>query len=160
MRRISVMNLTTRRFTASRFNRFIGDALSMPVHWFYRTLDIIASFIPAGLARWRRLFMCIVVPSWLCIQLRSEVGGRKRSRPSHAARFQSDVKIHYNLQFEVVGDIILKGNRDLWGESCKHYHDGLLAGDNTLNVCCARLMVWHWVGMCIPKIKAIQPRAA
>jgi hypothetical protein len=63
MRRIRVVNLATRRNTGSLHNLFIGDALSMPVHWFYRTLGIIASFIPAGLARWRRLFMCIVVPS-------------------------------------------------------------------------------------------------
>lgn len=143
MRRISVMNLTSQRITASLHNLFIGDALSMPVHWFYRTSDIIRFFPPNGISKMEAAPH--VHPSSIMSLHSTEVGGRKRSKPSHTAKFQSDVKNQYNLQGEVVGDIILKGKRDLWGESCKHYHDGLLAGDNTLNACCARLMVRHLV---------------
>jgi len=46
---------------------------------------------------------------------------------------------------QVVGDIILKGKRELWSGSRVHYHHGMQAGDNTLNACCARLMLRHLV---------------
>lgn len=42
---------------------------------------------------------------------------------------------------QVVGDVILKGKRSSWGVSGMHYHNGLDAGENTLNAHCARLVM-------------------
>ena len=37
--------------------------------------------------------------------------------------------------------MILKGKRPFWGQPNQHYHQGMLAGDNTLNVHCARVLI-------------------
>ncbi|MBK7190860.1 MAG: ADP-ribosylglycohydrolase family protein [bacterium] len=37
--------------------------------------------------------------------------------------------------------VILKGRKHLWGEPNIHYHHGLRAGDNTLNLLCARILL-------------------
>ena len=41
----------------------------------------------------------------------------------------------------VVGDVILKGKKQYWGRPNMHYHNGMLAGENTLNALVARLLV-------------------
>lgn len=71
-------------------------------------------------------------------------GGRKKSiekrmNNSGAANDPS------RFSGEIIGDVILKGKRELWGGSQIHYHHGMQAGDNTLNACCARLMIRHLV---------------
>ena len=50
-------------------------------------------------------------------------------------------KGHGNSKKEIVGDVILRGKQQYWGVSNQHYHRGMQAGDNTLNACCARLMI-------------------
>ncbi|GIQ83423.1 ADP-ribosylation/Crystallin J1 [Kipferlia bialata] len=42
---------------------------------------------------------------------------------------------------EIVGDVILKGKRQYWGVPNMHYHQGMQAGENTLNLQCARLVL-------------------
>jgi len=42
---------------------------------------------------------------------------------------------------EIVGDIILKDKRQYWGIKNQHYHQGMPAGENTLNAWCARLLM-------------------
>lgn len=42
---------------------------------------------------------------------------------------------------QVIGDVILKGKRHLWGKQGTHYHHGMKAGDNTLNAHCARVLM-------------------
>jgi len=42
---------------------------------------------------------------------------------------------------EIVGDVILKDKRKYWGITNQHYHQGLPAGENTLNAWCARLLI-------------------
>lgn len=86
-----------------------------------------------------------VHPSSIMSLHSTEAGGRRRAKRSETANSHSDVKNSFNLQGEVVGDIILKGKRGLWGESSTHYHHGLPAGENTLNAYCARLMLRHLV---------------
>lgn len=44
---------------------------------------------------------------------------------------------------EIVGDVILKGRRHLWGRPNGHYHHGMQAGENTLNAWWARLLITH-----------------
>ena len=38
------------------------------------------------------------------------------------------------------GDIINHGKHEFWGKSNVHYHQGMKAGENTLNAICARLV--------------------
>ena len=42
---------------------------------------------------------------------------------------------------KIVGEVILKGKRHLWEKPNIHYHHGLQAGDNTLNLLVARVLV-------------------
>lgn len=42
---------------------------------------------------------------------------------------------------DVVGSVILHGKKHLWGRPNRHYHAGLQAGDNTLNLLCARVIL-------------------
>jgi len=102
---------------------FIGDAVSMPVHWYYDVALIKHDF-----------------KGWICryespkdqhptsILKISNTGGSGRS---------SWTKNKKN----VVGEVILKDKLDAWtGKSGKnHYHQGMAAGDNTLNCHCALL---------------------
>ncbi|PNH09558.1 hypothetical protein TSOC_003799 [Tetrabaena socialis] len=41
----------------------------------------------------------------------------------------------------VNGDVINHGKYDFWGKSGVHYHQGMKAGENTLNAICARLVI-------------------
>ena len=44
-------------------------------------------------------------------------------------------------QASVVGDVILKGKKKFWGQRGMHYHQGMAAGENTLNAQCARVLL-------------------
>jgi ADP-ribosylglycohydrolase len=137
------MNLTTERTTASLHSLFVGDALSMPAHWFYRTSDILRYFPPHGISKMEAA--PADHPSSIMSLHSTDSGGRRRAKPSGSANAQSSVNHKLDLQGEVVGDIILKGKRELWGGTRTHYHHGLPAGENTLNAHCARLMLRHLV---------------
>jgi len=39
-----------------------------------------------------------------------------------------------------VGEVILKGKRSFWGLPNQHYHQGMKAGESTLNAHCARVV--------------------
>ena len=96
---------------------FVADALSMPVHWYYNHKDIVKQFgyitdyqaAPA------------VHPSSI-MSLHSTSGGGRGSQGG-----------------SVVGDVILKNKKHLWGQRNVHYHHGMSAGSNTLNSLCARV---------------------
>ena len=137
------MNPKDKRTIASLRNLFIGDALSMPVHWFYRISDIYRYFPPDGIRRMEAA--PADHPSSIMSLHSTKAGGRKSSGWTRNSNSRSSNKIATELQGEVVGDIILKGKRDLWGGNSTHYHHGLQAGDNTLNAYCARLMIQHLV---------------
>ena len=101
---------------------FIADALSMPVHWYYDPGDIIRQF-PGGI----RCFEAAPArhPSSI-MNLHSTSGGGRGGQGG-----------------SIVGDVILKGKKSLWGQQGIHYHHGMPAGENTLNAQCARLMLRH-----------------
>ena len=42
---------------------------------------------------------------------------------------------------QIIGDVILKGRREFWGQANQHYHCGMQAGENTLNAHCARVLM-------------------
>ncbi len=110
----------TARATAALQNLFIGDALAMPVHWFYRVGDIDRAF-PNGIKTFE------APPEYhpsSIMSLHSTSGGGRKSSGNQG-------------QSDVVGDVILKGKAQYWDQSHVHYHQGMRAGDNTLNAYCA-----------------------
>lgn len=139
------MDIQKKRVTASLYSLFIGDALSMPVHWFYRTSDILRYFPPHGIKKMEAAPKDH--PSSIMSLHSTQGGGRSRAigaASNHSGAVSSDgAAKQYSGQ--VVGDIILKGKAEYWGGQRMHYHHGLQAGDNTLNAYCARLMIRHLV---------------
>ena len=104
---------------------FIADALAMPVHWYYDPSDIPRQF-PGGIQRFEAA--PARHPSSI-MNLHSTSGGGRGGQSG-----------------SVVGDVILKGKKSLWGRQGIHYHHGMPAGENTLNAHCARLMLRHLDG--------------
>lgn len=107
------------RASAALKNLFIGDALAMPVHWFYNVHDIDRAF-PEGINTFEA--PPAFHPSSIMSMHSTSGGGRKRagSQPP-----------------EVVGGVILKGKQAYWNRPNVHYHQGMQPGDNTLNAHCA-----------------------
>lgn len=121
------VELKRQRIRAALANLFIGDALSMPVHWFYNPGDIIRAFPPNGITRFEAAPE--YHPSSIMALHSTSRGGRSRQSGKIRRRLISGPPEHK----EIVGDVILKGRRHLWGQPNGHYHHGLQAGDNTLN---------------------------
>ena len=108
---------------AALCNLFVGDALSMPVHWYYRPSDIVRQFGATGVQEMHPAPEHH--PSSIMSLHSTKAGGRRAAEGR-------------NVKREVVGDVILKGKRDLWGRKGTHYHHGMPAGENTLNAWWAR----------------------
>ncbi len=98
---------------------FVGDALAMPAHWYY---DIAALQRDFGTLRDYQAPTPVHPNSIM-----------SHSSTGHAGRGAQ--------QGDVVGDVILHGKKQLWGQPNRHYHHGLRAGDNTLNLRCARVLL-------------------
>lgn len=108
------------RATAALKNLFIGDALAMPVHWFYNVHDIDRAF-PNGIATFEA--PPEHHPSSIMSLHSTSRGGRRQAA--------------HHVQKEIVGDVILKGKQAYWNRPNVHYHQGMRPGDNTLNAHCA-----------------------
>lgn len=110
------------RARAALHNLFVADSLAMPAHWFYNTLDIDRAFEGGirGLADAPLRHPSSIMP------LHSTHHGGRGSQGG---------------QREIVGDVILKGRRQYWGVAGMHYHQGLRAGENTLNAHCTRVLM-------------------
>ncbi len=104
---------------------FVGDALAMPVHWFYNPLDIDRAF-PGGVATFEAA--PTFHPSSIMPLHSTSQGGRGTQKAVGATR-------------QIVGEVILKGRREYWGQANQHYHCGMQAGENTLNAHCARVLM-------------------
>ncbi|MCL7928619.1 ADP-ribosylglycohydrolase family protein [Halomonas llamarensis] len=111
-------NVSSRAIAALR-NLFIGDALAMPVHWFYSVHDIDRAF-PEGINTFEA--PPDFHPSSIMSMHSTSGGGRKRAG---------------SQQLELVGGVILKGKQSYWNRPNVHYHQGMSPGDNTLNAHCA-----------------------
>jgi ADP-ribosylglycohydrolase len=116
-------DLQVKRASAALQLTYVADALSMPVHWYYNPLDIVKAF-PGGIQKFEAA--PAIHPSSIMPLHSTNAGGRGAQ---HSATGK-----------EVVGDIILKGKRQFWGVTNQHYHQGMRAGENTLNAHCARLV--------------------
>ncbi len=113
------------RALAALKNAFVADALAMPVHWFYNPVDILRQF-PGGIEKFESAPE--FHPSSIMSLHSTSQGGRRRAQGTGSGR-------------EIVGDVILKGKRQFWGNGNRHYHHGMGAGENTLNAHCARVVM-------------------
>ncbi len=141
------------RVKAALVNLFVGDALSMPVHWFYNPGDILRKFPPHGI---------------------QGMEAAPASHPSSIMALHSTSRGGRGLQGTgaqpaIIGDVILKGKRHLWGRPNGHYHHGMQAGENTLNAWWARWVMQSmsrrgcydpdkWVAEYIEKMMADPPQ--
>lgn len=116
--------LSRSRVSAALQLSFIADSLAMPVHWFYNPLDIYNAF-PGGIKKFEAA--PAFHPSSIMNLHSTNAGGRGAQHASNGP--------------QVVGDIILKGKRQYWGVANQHYHRGMAAGENTLNLHCMRMVM-------------------
>ena len=116
--------LAKARAIAALKNSFVADALAMPVHWYYNPGDIFKQF-PKGITQFEAAPK--FHPSSIMSLHSTQQGGR--------------TAVARGSQPEIVGDVILKGKRQYWGIPNKHYHQGMGAGENTLNAYCARALL-------------------
>lgn len=105
---------------------FVGDALAMPVHWYYRPADIQQQF-PGGVQDFQDA--PAFHPSSI-MSLHSTQGGGRHGRTKQSEPVR-----------DIVGDVILRGKRQFWDIPNQHYHQGMRAGENTLNAHCARAVM-------------------
>lgn len=107
------------RMRGALWGLFVGDALAMPVHWYY------------DVAALQRDFGVIV-----------DYQAPKAHHPGSIMALASTGKAGRGSQDgEVVGGVILKGKKHHWGQANRHYHQGMQAGDNTLNLLCVRVLL-------------------
>nr|XP_002128562.1 uncharacterized protein LOC100185653 [Ciona intestinalis] len=101
---------------------FIGDSVAMPVHWYYNVLDIKRDF-NGWISKYERPLSDH--PSSILRKSNKGGSGRHASDKDHPP--------------PVIGNVILHGKLDAWSEnaSTSHYHQGMAAGQNTLNCHCA-----------------------
>lgn len=107
------------RIEAALWSSFIGDALSMPVHWYYDPTDIQSQYgritdfqTPSDQH-----------PHSIMNVANTGKGGRGDQRGT------------------VIGDVILHDKRRFWGQKGVHYHRGMAKGENTLNLQCLRVLM-------------------
>lgn len=103
--------------------QFVADALAMPVHWYYRVSDIYQAF-PGGVQQFEA--PPDFHPSSIMSLHSTQSGGRRKPGEQAAP---------------VVGSLILKDKAAFWGKANVHYHQGMQAGENTLNAHCARVLM-------------------
>ena len=115
-------SLPRHRAHAALQSMFVGDALAMPVHWYYNPMDIFRQF-PGGISTLE------AAPAFHPSSIMSLHSTRRGGRSGRAKP---------DSPLEIVGDVILKGKRQYWNQPNQHYHQGMQAGENTLNAHCAR----------------------
>ena len=107
------------RLRGALWGMFVGDALAMPVHWYYNIAALQRDF---GQIR--------------------DYQSPKAEHPSSIMSLANTGKAGRGTQEgNVVGDVILLGKKHHWGQANRHYHQGMQAGDNTLNLLCARVLL-------------------
>lgn len=107
------------RMRGALWGMFIGDALAMPVHWYYSISTIWQDF---GQIR--------------------DYQAPKAHHPSSIMALANTAKAgRGNQDGDIVGNVILKGKKQHWGQANRHYHQGMQAGNNTLNLLCARVLL-------------------
>lgn len=124
-------SVVTARVRNALFQFCVADALSMPVHWFYNPRDI-DRYFPGGVTRFH------AAPATHPGSIMSLHSTRQGGRTSAGIAERQGQKL------DIVGDVILKNKKEVWLRSGSHYHHGMEAGENTLNVHCARLLMRYY----------------
>ena len=107
------------RMRGALWGMFVGDALAMPVHWYY---NIGALWQDFGQIR--------------------DYQAPKAHHPNSIMALANTGKAGRGSQDgDIVGEVILKGKKHHWGQPNRHYHQGMQAGDNTLNLLCSRVLL-------------------
>ena len=107
------------RMRGALWGMFVGDALAMPVHWYY---NIAALWQDFGQIR--------------------DYQAPKAHHPNSIMALANTGKAGRGSQVgDIIGEVILKGKKHHWGQPDHHYHQGMKAGDNTLNLLCARVLL-------------------
>lgn len=119
-----ITDIKKARAIAALRSLFVGDALAMPVHWYYNPRDIMKAF-PGGIQKMEDA--PAYHPSSI-MSLHSTARGGRGTQAGDQGR-------------EIVGEVILKGKRAFWGKANQHYHQGMKAGENTLNAHCTRVLI-------------------
>ncbi|XP_028255589.1 uncharacterized protein LOC114432033 [Parambassis ranga] len=116
------MCATRRSVSEALWAMCAADSMSMPVHWYYDVNDIRRDF-----GGWISGFTSPADRHPSSILTLSNTAGSGRT--AWAATNRPDV----------VGNVILHDKLELWKSSSGslHYHQGLRAGDNTLNILCS-----------------------
>lgn len=127
---MNAMTLPQSRATAALQSLFVADALAMPVHWYYNPMDIFRQF-RGGIAQFED------APAFHPSSIMSLHSTSKGGRGSHGTPFYGTS----GKPQEIVGEVILKGKRPFWDKPNQHYHQGMKAGENTLNAHCARAVM-------------------
>jgi hypothetical protein len=120
------------RITWALKTSFVADALAMPVHWYYQPMEIELAF-SGGIVRFEAAPK--FHPSSIMSLHSKQKGGRQSNIKSYAGHSPEDQPP------QVVGDVILKDKAQFWDTPNVHYHQGMQAGENTLNAHCARVLM-------------------
>jgi len=107
----------------------------MPVHWYYQPLEIEFAF-EGGIQRFEAAPE--FHPSSIMSLHSKNKGGRQSADKSSSA---TQGALWNKPAPQVVGDIILKDKAQFWDTPNVHYHQGMKAGENTLNAHCARVLM-------------------
>jgi ADP-ribosyl-[dinitrogen reductase] hydrolase len=108
------------KIKGSLLGSFIGDALSMPVHWYYNQLDIKKDF-----GGWISNYEAPQSQHPTSIMHAASTGGQGRG----------------NQSGDIIGSLILHDKKSFWGKEKVHYHQGMKKGMNTLNSHVTRLLL-------------------
>ena len=107
------------RMRGALWGMFVGDALAMPAHWYYNIAALKKDF---GQIR--------------------DYHSPKAHHPNSIMALANTSKAGRGTQEgDIVGNVILKGKKHHWGQANRHYHQGMQAGENTLNLLCARVLL-------------------
>ena len=107
------------RMRGALWGMFVGDALAMPVHWYYN-----------------------IAALWQDFGQIKDYHAPKVHHPNSIMALANTGKAGRGSQAgDIVGEVILKGKKHHWGQPNRHYHQGMNAGDNTLNLLCARVLL-------------------
>jgi ADP-ribosylglycohydrolase len=123
----AILPIQLSRAKAALASLFVGDALAMPVHWYYNPDDIERAF-PGGIRSFE------AAPEFHPSSIMSLHSTSQGGRSAREQQRGDDSR-------EIVGTVILKGRRHLWGQANRHYHHGMQAGETTLNAHCARVLM-------------------
>lgn len=107
------------RMRGGLWGMFVGDALAMPVHWYYN-----------------------IAALWQDFGQIKDYQAPKAHHPNSIMALANTSKAGRGTQEgDIVGSVILKGKKHHWGPANRHYHQGMQAGENTLNLLCARVLL-------------------